>query len=546
MNRRAWIWYLVGGFIAIGGHFAVSGQLQARLYEAIGLSSMIVIAVGIHHYRPRPQIAWWLLFAGQGLFFAGDVAWDFYQDVLHVALPSPSFADALYVAGYPCLMLGLWIMIRSLHARGSREGIIDASIVAAGCGALVWFFVVNPYEGNLTPTAIVAILYPTMDVLLLGALARLLFAPGARSTALRLLVASMISLMAGDILYAVMLAHDSGTLAGSPWSIGWIASYVLLGTAALHPSMHTAFDQASDAQSGQLSRGRMLLLGGIAFIPMLSYASRRVAGVPVDIPEVVISSAVLFALVLGRMSGLLRQLLSSNRELDRLQGERGALLAQLVQAGEDERKRLSADLHDGSVQKLSAMVLMAGQARTLFGRGDTGKGVEVLDRVRDGLSAEVTSLRRTMAGLRPPALDEGGLVEAIADHAAHLGERNHIRCSVESRLEARLEPLLETALYRVAQEALTNVAKHADAQNVWVKLGRQNGSIRLQVRDDGRGFEGTVAPLPGSGDQVGLATMRERVGALGGSLVLTSVLGGGTLLEVTVPVPSEVTVPVPS
>jgi signal transduction histidine kinase len=443
-------------------------------------------------------------------------------------------------------MLGLWIMIRSRHTRGSREGIIDASIVGAGCGALVWIFVVHPYEGNLTPESIVAIIYPAMDVLLIGVLARLLFAPGPRSTAFRLLVASMISLMAGDIFYAVVLAHNSGTLAGSPWSIGWSAGYVLLGTAALHPSMHTAFDRASEGRSRQLSRDRLLVLGGIAFIPMGSYAYMQLAGMAADVTEILVSSAVLFALVLGRMSGLLRELQSSNRELDRLQGERGALLTQLVQAGEDERKRLAADLHDGAVQKLSAMVLMAGRARTLFGKGDSGKGVEVLDRVRDGLSAEVASLRRTMAGLRPPALDERGLVEAIADHAADLGERHHIRCSVESNLEARLEPVLETALYRVAQEALTNAAKHADAQNVWVNLTRQDGSIRLRVRDDGRGFEGSVSPLPGSADHVGLATMRERVGALGGSFSLTSVSGGGTLLDVTVPILSNVDFPMAS
>src|SRR5262245_24548244 len=190
--------------------------------------------------------------------------------------------------------------------------------------------------------------------------------------------------------------------------------------------------------------------------------------------------------------------------------------------------RVAGDLHDGPIQRLNSLGYTVELARTRFDRGEVAASQELLRELEEGIFNEVTALRRVMAELRPPVLDDLGLPAALRNYAAGFQERSGVECIVLARPGTRLDSPLETVLYRVAQEALANVAKHADAKQAMVSLSVQDGHARLAVRDDGAGFD-VARTIRGLGLQhFGLSSMRERVQMVGGSFEVHSSLGQGT------------------
>ena len=201
----------------------------------------------------------------------------------------------------------------------------------------------------------------------------------------------------------------------------------------------------------------------------------------------------------------------------------------VVDAQEQERARLARELHDETGQALTSILLglkaLDESVATLEGR----------TRVAE-LRALVVSTLRDVRGLavelRPAALDDFGLVPALERLADTFRERAGVEVAIEAELgEARLDPSLETTLYRIVQEALTNVLKHAAAEHVSISLVRKDGSISAVVEDDGRGF----TPEAPRREALGLVGMRERAGLLGGKMTIESAPGAGTTLVVEVP-----------
>jgi two-component system, NarL family, sensor histidine kinase UhpB len=216
-----------------------------------------------------------------------------------------------------------------------------------------------------------------------------------------------------------------------------------------------------------------------------------------------------------------------NAMLDRLERERAGSGRRALRAQEAERARVARELHDEVGQLLTGVVLR------LEGLGavapDRRREVtEIQDAVRKG----VQTVREIAQGLRPPALDEFGLRASLVALAVNFGERSGLR--VRHRIAPDLPALdreAELAVYRVAQEAMTNVARHAEAKSVALALERRDGAVVLTVRDDGRG----IAP----GDlqsATGVAGMRERALLVGGSLDITGSSAKGTNVQLRVPV----------
>jgi signal transduction histidine kinase len=139
-----------------------------------------------------------------------------------------------------------------------------------------------------------------------------------------------------------------------------------------------------------------------------------------------------------------------------------------------------------------------------------------------------------MSRLRPPVLDERGLSLALSDFARSITESGGLRCSFLSNVEDRLEPTTETILYRVAQEALTNVLRHAKATRVDMALRRENGSVALEIRDNGTGFDVFRQDEFVHRGSFGLVGMRERVELAGGIWQVTSAPEEGTSVRVVV------------
>jgi two-component system, sensor histidine kinase len=137
-----------------------------------------------------------------------------------------------------------------------------------------------------------------------------------------------------------------------------------------------------------------------------------------------------------------------------------------------------------------------------------------------------------MSELRPAVLDEQGLEVALQNQVRAFETTSGVACAVATGLKGRLAPELETVLYRVTQESLTNVGKHAGASRVTVSLAAENGSVRLRINDDGVGFDPHVARQLLAEGHFGLAGMRERVEMVGGRLVVDSTPGQGTTVDV--------------
>ena len=208
---------------------------------------------------------------------------------------------------------------------------------------------------------------------------------------------------------------------------------------------------------------------------------------------------------------------------------RNALL-RLVEGQELERRRLARELHDETGQALTSMLL---GLRNLEDARDANEMREAASSLRDLVVATLQDVRRLAVELRPKALDDFGLTEAVEHLAQMFTEASGIDVKLEARLgDTRPPAALETTLYRVIQEALTNVAKHADAKQVSILLLRTPKALTAIVEDDGRGFTPGRA---GRSDSIGLEGMRERVALVGGTLDVEAAPGRGTTIRAELP-----------
>jgi signal transduction histidine kinase len=201
----------------------------------------------------------------------------------------------------------------------------------------------------------------------------------------------------------------------------------------------------------------------------------------------------------------------------------------LVATREEERRRLRRDLHDGLGAQLAGLSVQAGTLRRLIPQDPEAADGLVVE-LREELRSAISDIRRLVYDLRPPALDDLGLAEALQRLAERYGsEGEQPRVSVEAPQELPILPAaVEVAVYRIAQEALTNVARHAKANSCVVRLS-VNHDVTLEVVDDGVGIPA------GRSAGVGLSSMRERASELGGSCVVQSVPEGGTRVLVRLP-----------
>ena len=201
----------------------------------------------------------------------------------------------------------------------------------------------------------------------------------------------------------------------------------------------------------------------------------------------------------------------------------------VVEAQEVERARLARELHDETGQALTSILL---GLKSLEDRVDSDDGHVAVSELRDLVVATLQDVRRLAVELRPAALDDFGLVPAIERLRDTVSEKGDFSVDVQSSLgDDRLSAETETALYRIVQEALTNVLKHADASRVTVRLSKTETDAALVVQDDGKGFE--LDNVRDGG--LGLIGMRERVALLGGRLTVESSEGAGTMLTAQVP-----------
>jgi signal transduction histidine kinase len=239
----------------------------------------------------------------------------------------------------------------------------------------------------------------------------------------------------------------------------------------------------------------------------------------------------------GRVAQRTQELVGLNEALSHREVERTQLVRKLLSAQEDERKRIARELHDEMAQQLAALSIgLDAAAQTA---PETTR--DALDKLREVAATSLSEVHRLILDLRPSVLDDLGLQSALEWCADRTLRANGISVRCEfSGLEAPLPWELETAIFRVAQEALTNVARHSKADTVLLQVQAQNGQLALEIEDDGDGFDPAEVPPPhDNGRGLGLLGMKERMEVLGGTLVIDSAPGQGTHLRFEVPLPRE-------
>jgi PAS domain S-box-containing protein len=228
-------------------------------------------------------------------------------------------------------------------------------------------------------------------------------------------------------------------------------------------------------------------------------------------------------------------------DLELAERGRRQLLHQLITAQENEQRRLAGNLHDDTIQALSAArmhlsVLNAAIVR--LGADADPELREAARQVLENLEHGVNAARTFLFDMRPPLLDQEGLAPALGQQLGKLGERSGCATEFDWRVEQRLDQDLEVLVFRVVQEALANVAKHASAKLVELRGRRDGSSLEVEVTDDGVGFDQAQARGRAMADgHLGLRSMDERIAAADGELRIDTAPGFGTTVHVRMPVP---------
>ncbi|GIH99263.1 GGDEF domain-containing protein [Planobispora takensis] len=316
-SSRVWRAYLLGGMVVVAIYLAMPYGIGRDLtYVAIGMSSATAAFVAAARSRGGVRMLWALMAAGQLAAAVGDAMWVYYEHVAEVD-PFPSPADAFYLLQYPLVAGALLMLARHHRSPENREALLDSAILTVGLVLPYWVLVIGPnlggYESPLEQ--LITLGYPFSDVLLLAGLVLVLATSRARTAAGRMVIAAMILVMAGDMIF--VLTGDA-IVYGMPISLApFLLSYVIWGAAALHPSARDLLRPTSDTPPA-FTTGRLLTLTAVVLLAPGTLIVQLAFGFELSAWPVAITSAVLFVLVVARMAVMLRRLQHQARRLDEI------------------------------------------------------------------------------------------------------------------------------------------------------------------------------------------------------------------------------------
>jgi diguanylate cyclase (GGDEF)-like protein/PAS domain S-box-containing protein len=426
VREHAWFWFLaVTGVLTALYLFAPQLAGNGPLINSLGLMGVLAIVAGIRMHRPGARAAWWLFAAGQFLFFSGDLYTYSYPKLTGADVEFPSIGDALYLAVYPVLLIGLFLLIRRRNPRPDRSALIDALILTIGVGLLSWVFLIAPnFHIAELPwwQQTIAAAYPLGDVLLLAGVIRLAVDSGQRTPAFWLLVSSIVCLLTVDSAYNLALlkgTYDHQLV----YDAGWIAYYLLWGAAALHPSMRTLEEPAGDLRT-RLTPLRLTLLAGACLIaPSIRFAQ---AIHNPDVLVVIVGSALLFLLVVARMAGLVRQ---EARVVSRERALRSAGVELVAAAGHEQvaAAAISAVHRLLGAEPPVRVVLVSGEHAVVEASSDGATGGRVGEETRDWLLHTSGSKPSVSAQLPSHVRGDLRLIEGHSTVVAPLTVRGDVR-----------------------------------------------------------------------------------------------------------------------
>ncbi len=291
------------------------------VYSAISVSVVIAIIVGARRWQPRMKGAWYLMAVGQCLWVIADTSFNWQQDVLHVTA-FPTYSDFFYLLGYPVFAVSLAMLARSRSLSGRSLGpLLDSATVTAGLSLLSWVLLARPtieVAGQSTAAAIVSAAYPIMDILLIGALVRLISSTDGRPPAFRYLLGALALLIAADTLSVAFDLFATNTVYSVEYL--WLFSYAFWGAAVLHPSM-AKLSEPGVSPDVRFRGYRLLSVVLATMMAPAILALQQITGTHIDVWAVVIGSVVMFVLVVVRMSLAIDQIASVHHALEGLQDD---------------------------------------------------------------------------------------------------------------------------------------------------------------------------------------------------------------------------------
>jgi signal transduction histidine kinase len=223
------------------------------------------------------------------------------------------------------------------------------------------------------------------------------------------------------------------------------------------------------------------------------------------------------------------------RQLEMLNQELRSLSGRLIALQDEERRRFARELHDGLGQELTA-AKMAIDSILLNGSGEINR--QAIDQASSLVDGAIQQVRSVSHLLHPPLLDEIGLHAALSWYSEGMTKRSGIETSVDLRPPEfpRLTPNLETMIFRIVQEALTNVFRHSSARNCWVSVAKEDNQVQISVRDDGKGITEEISSFKPESIGVGIGGIRQRIKEVGGELRFRNANPTGAILEAKIPI----------
>jgi two-component system NarL family sensor kinase len=204
----------------------------------------------------------------------------------------------------------------------------------------------------------------------------------------------------------------------------------------------------------------------------------------------------------------------------------------LVEAQERERSMIAADIHDGVLQQLGATAIRLELAQSRVEQGDFGTASAIIADGANEIRSCARELRALLMELRPQVLDDNGLNAALSELGRHVAG---VDVRVNSEVPDDLGSEFSITIFRIVQEALTNIEKHAQAETASVDVDLDGHTISIEINDDGIGYEGAVTGPSAEGSHLGLLGMRERAQMFGGTFSIAGSSGGGTEIKATLP-----------
>jgi signal transduction histidine kinase len=556
--------FLAAGAVAIGIYFLLPPDVQSVFYVVIGFSSVVAIYVGATRNLPtRERLAWQLFAFGLLGQVAGDAIFAVYEVSLNREPPSPSVADAFYLAGYPLLALGVLLVLRRLGGQTSRAAILDTLVIFSGVALVQWVFFIDPYNHmhfGSEFARLVAMAYPAVDVLLLVAFAQLIVGPGGRTRAYRLLLLSIALWVIADEVYGL----NADTYTGGSWIDAlWLGSYVVWAGAALEPSM-ARIAVPDRRRLPRLTRTRLVLLAAASLTAPLTLLIERMAHHRVHALVIAFGGAALAGVVLLRLAGLVHAVERAGlaERLARREAEQAQQLLTFQNQQLLEIDRLKDEFVSSISHELrTPLTSIAGYVELLQEEEEdpekrghlaiVGRNAErLLALVSDLLFA--AKLQYGKLELERAPVDLVSLVAQCMDSARPRAQA----ASVHLDLDVEDVPLVmgeQAKLAQLLDNLVSNAIKFTPRDgHVGVRLSAHHDVIRIEVSDTGIGipdrergrlferfFRAQSAlerQIQGTG--LGLYISKAIVDAHDGRIGVDSVPGEGTTFVVELPVAS--------